>query len=83
MTEPRPDTTHLQILSAVIRDVARDNQLTPADAEDFRRSVEVSFLERGYDMFQRFAGPGALRRYLREVVGRHLAAWSRSRNTPC
>ena len=72
-TAPSPE--QLALLSQAIRDVARVRRLCSADVDDFAQSVHERFLERHYDIFDRFEGRSSMRTYLMVVVGRMLLDW--------
>ena len=73
-----PSGEQLALLAQTIRDVARARRLGREDAEDFAQSVQVRFLERHYDIIDRFAGRSSLRTYLTVVVNRMLLDWRNS-----
>lgn len=75
-TVPSPE--QLALLSQAIRDVARVRRLSGADVDDFAQSVHVRFLERNYDIFDRFEGRSSMRTYLMVVVSRMLLDWRNS-----
>jgi RNA polymerase sigma factor (sigma-70 family) len=70
-----PSSEQLQLLSQVVRDVARSRRLPADDAQDFAQSVHVTLLERNYDVFARFGGRSSLRTFLTTVVRRMLLDW--------
>jgi RNA polymerase sigma factor for flagellar operon FliA len=72
-TVPSPE--QLALLSQAIQDVARVRRLSGADVDDFAQSVHVRFLERNYDIFDRFEGRSSMRTYLMVVVSRMLLDW--------
>ena len=76
-TVPSPE--QLALLSQTIRDVAQARRLSREDAEDFAQSVQVRFLERGYDIIDRFEGRSSLRTYLTVVISRMLLDWRNSK----
>ena len=76
-TVPSPE--QLTLLSQTIRDVAQGRRLSREDAEDFAQSVQVRFLERGYDIIERFEGRSSLRTYLTVVISRMLLDWRNSK----
>ena len=76
MRQPaQPSSSDLVLLGEVIRGVIRRGRLLPADAEDFSQSVQLKFLESGYEAFARFDGRSSLRTYLTTVVWRLLLDW--------
>jgi RNA polymerase sigma factor (sigma-70 family) len=76
MRQPaQPSSSDLVLLGEVIRGVVRRGRLLPPDAEDFSQSVQLKFLESGYDAFARFDGRSSLRTYLTTVVWRLLLDW--------
>ena len=76
MRQPaQPSSSDLVLLGEVIRAVVRRGRLLPPDAEDFSQSVQLRFLETGYDAFARFDGRSSLRTYLTTVVWRLLLDW--------
>ena len=77
-SQTAPSAQQLALLSKTIRDVARAHRLPREDAEDFAQSVQVRFIEREYDIFDRFAGRSSLRTYLTVVVNRMLLDWRNS-----
>jgi RNA polymerase sigma factor (sigma-70 family) len=70
-----PSPAEMTLLATVIRDVARMHRLAAADVQDFGQTVQLRFLERGYDVFARFDGRSTLRTYLSVVVTRLLLDW--------
>jgi RNA polymerase sigma factor for flagellar operon FliA len=76
-TVPSPE--QLALLAQTLRDVAQARRLSREDAEDFAQSVQVRFLERGYDIFGRFEGRSSLRTYLTVVITRMLLDWRNSK----
>jgi len=72
-TVPSPE--QIALLSQAIRDVARVRRLSGTDVDDFAQSVHVRFLERNYDIFDRFEGRSSMRTYLMVVVSRMLIDW--------
>lgn len=70
-----PTPAQLALLARVVRTVARTGRLSPDDAEDFAQAVQLKFLERGYDVLQRFEGRSSLKTYLTVVVRRLLLDW--------
>ena len=77
-TSTAPSPEQLALLAQTIRDVARTRRLSREDAEDFGQTVHVRFLERGYDILERFEGRSSLRTYLTVVVTRMLLDWRNS-----
>ena len=76
MRQPaQPSSSDLVLLGEVIRAVIRRGRLLPSDAEDFSQSVQLKFLESGYEAFARFDGRSSLRTYLTTVVWRLLLDW--------
>ena len=76
MRQPaQPSSSDLVLLGEVIRAVIRRGRLLPSDAEDFSQSVQLRFLESGYEAFARFDGRSSLRTYLTTVVWRLLLDW--------
>jgi RNA polymerase sigma factor for flagellar operon FliA len=76
MRQPaQPTSSDLVLLAEVIRAVIRRGRLLPPDAEDFSQSVQLKFLETGYEAFARFDGRSSLRTYLTTVVWRLLLDW--------
>ena len=73
---PSPDD--LELLSHVLREVARSRRLSPEDAQDFIQTAQMKLLERNYDIFCRFSGRSSLRTYLTVVVTRLLLDWRNS-----
>ena len=73
-----PSREQLALLAQTIRDVGRARRLSREDADDFAQSVQVRFLERHYDIIDRFAGRSSLRTYLTVVVNRMLLDWRNS-----
>ena len=55
-----PSQEHLALWSQVVRNVARAGRLSHEDAQDFAQSMHVRLLERGYDIFWRFAGRSSM-----------------------
>lgn len=78
-TPTLPPPEQLALLSQTIRIVAQARRLSREDAEDFAQSVQVRFLERGYDILSRFEGRSSLRTYLTVVVSRMLLDWRNSK----
>jgi RNA polymerase sigma factor (sigma-70 family) len=74
-TSTVPSPEQLALLSQAIRDVAWVRRLSGTDVDDFAQSVHVRFLERNYDIFDRFEGRSSMRTYLMVVVGRMLIDW--------
>src|SRR5882724_8202953 len=70
-----PSSEQLTLLTQAVRDVARVRRLSGADVDDFAQSVHVRFLERSYDIFDRFEGRSSMRTYLMVVVSRMLIDW--------
>jgi RNA polymerase sigma factor (sigma-70 family) len=68
----------LTLLAHVIRDVARFAHLSAEDAQDFRQTVYLKFLEGKSSVFHRFAGRSSLQTYLTVVVRRMLVDWRRT-----
>jgi RNA polymerase sigma factor (sigma-70 family) len=82
-TSNTPATEHispseLQILTRVVRDIARARRLSSDDAAEFEQTVHVKLLERKYDVFQRFRGESSLRTDLTAVVTRLFLDWRNS-----
>jgi RNA polymerase sigma factor (sigma-70 family) len=77
-TPNAPSPEQLALIAQTIRDVARARRLSRDDAEDFGQSVHLRFLERGYDILDRFEGRSSLRTYLTVVVNRMLLDWRNS-----
>ena len=82
-TSDAPSTEHispseLQILTRVVRDIARARRLSSDDAAEFEQTVHVKLLERKYDVFHRFRGESSLRTYLTAVVTRLFLDWRNS-----
>jgi RNA polymerase sigma factor (sigma-70 family) len=75
MIRSTPSEEQLQLLSQVVRDVARSRRLPIADAQDFAQSVHLTLLERRYDVFSRFGGRSSLHTFLTTVVRRMLLDW--------
>lgn len=74
--QPVPITSdQFQLLSHVIRAVARSHRLGVEDAEDFGQVVHLHLLERNYEVFQAFEGRSSLQTYLTVVVTRLLLDW--------
>lgn len=74
--QPVPITSdQFQLLSRVIRAVARSHRLGVEDAEDFGQVVHLRLLERNYEVFQAFEGRSSLQTYLTVVVTRLLLDW--------
>ena len=78
-TTAHPSPESLELLSQIIRDVARMRRLSPDDGDDFTQSVHLRFLERDYDVFHKFSGQSSLRTYLTVVVTRMLLDWRNAR----
>jgi DNA-directed RNA polymerase specialized sigma24 family protein len=70
-----PTAHQLDLLSHVVRDVARFQRLSPEDAQDFAQSVQRWLLEQRYDIFARYTGRSSLRTYLTIIVTRLLLEW--------
>ena len=82
-TSDAPSTEHispseLQILTRVVRDIARARRLSSDDAAEFEQTVHVKLLERKYEVFRRFRGESSLRTYLTAVVTRLFLDWRNS-----
>ena len=77
-TASRPSPAEMDLLSDVIRQVARAHRVPPEDADDFIQTVHLRMLERQYDVFERFSGRSSLRTYLTVVVTRLLLDWRNS-----
>ena len=76
MRQPaQPSSSDLILLGEVIRAVVRRGRLQPSDGEDFSQSVQLKFLESGYEALARFDGRSSLRTYLTTVVWRLLLDW--------
>lgn len=76
MRQPaQPSSSELVLLGQVIRGVIRRARLSPADAGNFSRSVQLKFFDSGYEAFARFDGRSSLRTYLITVVCRLLREW--------
>jgi RNA polymerase sigma factor (sigma-70 family) len=75
MVTSTPSEEQLQLLSQVVRDVARSRRLPAEDAQDFAQSVHLTLLERRYDVFARYGGRSSLRTFLTAVVRRMLLDW--------
>ena len=73
---PSPDD--LELLSHVLKEVARSRRLSSEDAQDFIQTAQMKLLERHYDIFRRFSGRSSLRTYLTVVVTRLLLDWRNS-----
>jgi DNA-directed RNA polymerase specialized sigma24 family protein len=70
-----PTAHQLDLLSHVVRDVARFQRLSPEDAQDFAQSVQGWLLEQGCDTFSRYTGRSSLRTYLTIIVTRLFLEW--------
>ena len=70
-----PTAHQLDLLSHVVRDVARFQQLSPEDAQDFAESVQQCLMEQRYEIFSRYTGRSSLRTYLTIIVTRLLLEW--------
>ena len=77
-TQTVPSPEELELLSQVVRDVARGRRLSREDAQDFAQSVHLRCLERNYDIFMKFQGRSSLKTYLTIVVRRILLDWRNS-----
>jgi RNA polymerase sigma factor (sigma-70 family) len=70
-----PTKQQFDLLTQVIRHVARSGRLSPDVAADFEQSVHLTLLEKNYDIFQRFGGRSTLRTFLTVVIRRLLLDW--------
>lgn len=67
-----PHPQDLEVLTQVLRHVARVHRLSAADAEDLAQSVRLRLVQRNYDIFRRFKRGRSLSAYLSVVVARML-----------
>jgi RNA polymerase sigma factor (sigma-70 family) len=70
-----PSPEHVAFLAEMIRDITRARRMRREDAEDFAQFVQLKFLERRYDAFQRFEGRSSLRTYFMVILKRMLLDW--------
>jgi DNA-directed RNA polymerase specialized sigma24 family protein len=74
-----PTEQQLQLLSEIMRDVARFHHLSQEDAQDFVRSCQLHLLEQQYDVFSVYEGRSSLRTYLIVVVKRMFLHWRKAK----
>jgi len=70
-----PSSAELDLLVRTIKAVACSRRLPREDAAEFLQVVQLTMLERNYDVFAKFSGNSSLKTYLTVVVTHLLVDW--------